>query len=233
MLVPANIPNLTFRYQWYYNTVGMEKRLTRAEKRELTYEGLISAADRLFTERGFHATSVDEIAFEAGYTKGAVYSNFESKEDLFFAVYERRAERAVAEIEQVLRENEPLAGLELLASGAALRRGRDDGWLAVFFEFWAHVVRNPSLRKRFARIHARATEPMNATVERFAEERGITMPVKARRLNVAMNAMVTGLSLERLTQPDVADVGLGARMVRLVLEDLERGSVTRPGDRKE
>src|SRR5215203_4420697 len=185
----------------------MKKCLTRAEKRERTYEELISAVEKLFIEQGFHATSVDGIAFEAGYTKGAVYSNFEAKEDLFFAVYERRAERAVVEAEQVLRENEPLAGLELLASGAALRRGRDDGWLAVFFEFWAHVVRNPSLRKRFARIHARATEPMNATV--------------------------TGLSLERLTQPDVADVGLGARMVRLVLEDLERGSVTRPGDRKE
>src|SRR5829696_7979584 len=68
----------------------MKKRLTRAEKRERTYEELISAAERLFIEQGFHATSVDEIALEAGYTKGAVYSNFDSKEDLFFAVYERR-----------------------------------------------------------------------------------------------------------------------------------------------
>ena len=57
----------------------MKKRLTRAERRELTREGLISAAESLFVARGFHATSVDEIALEAGYTKGAVYSNFESK----------------------------------------------------------------------------------------------------------------------------------------------------------
>src|SRR5918995_7025815 len=111
----------------------MKKRLTRAEKRERTHEELLLAAEKLFVERGFHATSVDEIAFEAGYTKGAVYSNFESKEDLFFAVYERRAERAVAEVEQILRENEPITGLELLASDAAHRRGRDDGWLSVFF----------------------------------------------------------------------------------------------------
>src|SRR5829696_3751633 len=102
----------------------MKKRLTRAEKRERTYEELISAAERLFIEQGFHATSVDEIALEAGYTKGAVYSNFDSKEGLFFAVYERRADKAVAEIEQVLRENGPAASLELLASDAARRHGR-------------------------------------------------------------------------------------------------------------
>jgi hypothetical protein len=53
----------------------MKKRLTRAEKRERTYEELILAAEKLFIEQGFHATSVDEIAFEAGYTKGAVYSS--------------------------------------------------------------------------------------------------------------------------------------------------------------
>jgi AcrR family transcriptional regulator len=206
----------------------MKKRLTRAEKRERTYEELISAAERLFIEQGFHATSVDEIAFKAGYTKGAVYSNFESKEDLFFAVYERRADKGVAEIEQVLRKNGPATGLELLASDATHRHGRDDGWLAVYFEFWAHIVRNPPLRERFARIHARAAEPMAVAVERLAEERGIVMPVAARSLNVAMMAMVSGLSLERLTQPDVVDVGLGARMVRLVLEDLERGGVARP-----
>jgi AcrR family transcriptional regulator len=213
----------------------MKKRLTRAEKRERTYEELLLAAEKLFVERGFHATSVDEIAFEAGYTKGAVYSNFESKEDLFFAVYERRAERAMAEIEEVLVENGPAAGLEVLASDAARRRGgADDGWLAVFFEFWAHVVRRPELRERFARIHGRALEPMAAAVERFAGERGISIPVEARSLNVAMNAMVLGLSLERLTQPDVVDAGLGARMVRLVLEDLERGGfVGASEDRKE
>lgn len=212
----------------------MKKRLTRAEKRERTYEELLLAAEKLFVERGFHATSVDEIAFEAGYTKGAVYSNFESKEDLFFAVYERRADRGLAEVEQILRENGPAEGLELLASDAAQRRGRDDGWLAVYFEFWAHVVRRPELRQRFAKIHGRVAEPMTAAVERLAEERGIVMPVDARSFNVAMIAMVSGLSLERLTQPDVVDVGLGARMVRLVLEDLGRDGVARaPEDRKE
>jgi AcrR family transcriptional regulator len=201
----------------------MKKRLTRAERRERTREELIAAAERLFTARGFHATSVDEIALEAGYTKGAVYSNFDAKEDLFFAVYERRADRMVAHVERVFREAGPAAGFERLSLETARRRDRDDGWLAVFFEFWTHVVRHPELRERFVEIHARAAEPFVCAIERFAEERGIELPVDARRLTVAMGAMQFGLSLERLTQPEVVDVTLGARMSRLVLEDLERG----------
>src|SRR4029453_14661719 len=67
-----------------------------------TREGLVDAAEPLFTTNGFHATSVDAVADAAGYTKGAVYSNFASKEDLFFAVYARRVDRRVEEMEQTL-----------------------------------------------------------------------------------------------------------------------------------
>jgi AcrR family transcriptional regulator len=200
----------------------MKKRLTRAEKRERTREDLISAAGSLFTGQGFHATSVDEIALEAGYTKGAVYSNFESKEDLFFAVYERRAERVVADSERAVREAGPIAGSERLVAQAARRRGSEDEWLAVFFEFWAHVVRRPELRERFAEIHARVLEPFVGAMERLVEERGIELPVEARQYTVAVYAMSIGLSLERLTQPEVVDLTLAPRMVRLMLEELER-----------
>lgn len=183
---------------------------------------MISAADLLFVRRGFHATSVDEIALAAGYTKGAVYSNFESKEDLFFAVYERRAERVVAEYERAVREIGPLEGSERLVAQAARRRGdeEEDGWLAVFFEFWAHVVRRQELRERFAKIHARVLQPIVAGAERIVEERGIELPIETRQFTVAVHVMALGLSLERLTQPEVVDVGLGPRMVRLMFADL-------------
>jgi AcrR family transcriptional regulator len=200
----------------------MRKRLTRAERRERTREDLLAAADALFTARGFHATSVDEIALEAGYTKGAVYSNFESKEDLFFAIYERRATRVVAEYERTIREAGTVDGIERLITQAARRNSKEDGWLAVFFEFWAHVVRRPELRERFAKIHARVLEPIVSGIERLMEEHGIQLPVETRQYTVAVYAMSLGLSLERLTQPDVVDGTLGSRMARLLFEDLWR-----------
>src|SRR6476620_1122742 len=135
-------------------------RVTRAARREQTRDDLIAAADRLFIEGGFHATSLDQIAAAAGYTKGAVYSNFTSKEDLFFAVYERRVERLIPEVEQALIDAPGTAeGLMSVVSAHARRReANDDGWLAVFLEFWTHVLRHPEHRDRFAAIHNRYTD---------------------------------------------------------------------------
>jgi AcrR family transcriptional regulator len=136
-------------------------RLSRAERRERTPDDLIAAADRCFVEGGFHATTLDQIAAAAGYTKGAVYSNFASKEDRFFAVYERRADRAEADVARLLADD-PRAGLRRLSADTSGWHGRDDGWLAAFFEFWAHAIRNPEFRARFASIHRRLQIPVAA-----------------------------------------------------------------------
>jgi AcrR family transcriptional regulator len=187
---------------------------SRAERQALTRTALVEAAERLFIAQGFHATSLDAVAAEAGYTKGAVYSNFASKEDLFFTVYERRLEARVAEFEALLKAA-PLArdAIEAIARTAAVRSERDDGWLAVFFEFWAHVLRHEELRERFAALHARVIEPLEAALVRHAEEVGEALPEDPRKLATARYAMQLGLQLERLTQPDVVDPELGARRV--------------------
>ena len=199
------------------------ERLSRAERREQTRDDLIAAADRLFVDGGFHATSLDQIAAAAGYTKGAVYSNFASKEDLFFAVYERRADRSEAQMTELLADD-VATGLARIAGDTTGRRGRDDGWLAVFFEFWAHVIRHPELRGRFAAIHRRLQVPLAGALERVAAERGVELPDAALPLAVAGGAMQLGLALERLTQPEVVDEALGLRMHRLLLEEIERGT---------
>jgi AcrR family transcriptional regulator len=201
---------------------------TRAARRNRTRAELIAVADRRFSAAGYHATSLDAVADEAGFTKGAVYSNFSSKEDLFFAVYERRVERATAHARGVL-DAAPTADaalLELVAESSA-RRERDDGWLAVFLEFWTYVLRHPEHRARFAALHARATEPVVEAMERHARERGIALPLGARQLATAFFASGTGLNLERLTQPDVVGPELGVRMQGLFMAALEAPPIAR------
>jgi AcrR family transcriptional regulator len=196
----------------------MRTTLTRADRQARTREELVETAEQMFTKAGFHATSVDAVADAAGYTKGAVYSNFESKEDLFFAVYERRVERRVHEIEATLASGETAyAGLERLI--AELGDRDDDGWLAVFFEFWAHVLRHPELRARFAEEHRRVIEPVARNLEQVAAERGERLPEDAHKLATARLATLTGLQLERLTQPELVDEGLSMRMVRLAMQE--------------
>jgi AcrR family transcriptional regulator len=196
----------------------MPTALTRADRQARTREELVEAADRLFTTNGFHATSVDAVADAAGYTKGAVYSNFASKEDLFFAVYERRVDRRAADIEATFAGGETAYdGLERLIAGLAKRR--DDGWLAAFFEFWAHVLRHPELRGRFAEVHRRGLGPVARSLESVADERGERLPEEPLKLATARLAMLTGLQLERLTQPELVDEGLFVRMMRLAMDE--------------
>ena len=99
----------------------------------------------------------------------------------------------VADYERAVREAGPVGGSERLVAQAAQRRGGDeDGWLAVFFEFWAHVVRRPELRERFANIHdARARSRLLPAIERLVKERGISLPVEARQYVVAVYAMTS------------------------------------------
>jgi AcrR family transcriptional regulator len=199
---------------------GMAVRLSRAERREQTRQELISAAEASFVSRGFHASSVDEVAERAGYTKGAVYSNFASKEDLFFAVYERRVEQVLTEVVPGLRQVGAEGAFDWLATSTIERRDRDDGWLAVFFEFWAHVLRHPELRDRFAAIHARFLEPLTEGVRALAGDRRLALPadLEASQVVLAWNAMEIGLGLERLTQPQAVDGALARRMGWLLLD---------------
>ncbi len=201
-------------------------RLSRAERQARTRDDLIDAAERMFTANGFHATSVEAVADAAGYTKGAVYSNFTAKEDLFLAVYERRADQATALIEQTLAAApDPITGIESMSRGVIDRQGDDgsDGWLAVFFEFWAHVLRHPELRDRFAAIHRRAIQPVIAAAEQVAIEGGAKLDQPVARTATAHYAMQLGLQLERLTQPDLVDADLAAYVARRSLEDMVRG----------
>jgi AcrR family transcriptional regulator len=198
--------------------------MTRVERQQRTRDHLVDAAERLFSEQGFHATSIDAVAAEAGFTKGAVYSNFESKEDLFFAVYERRVDGRVEELEAALREaRTPDDAIKGIMPGAGGRPEADDGWLAVFFEFWAHVLRHPELKQRFAAQHRRVIEPLTVASKVLVGARAVADPDEAYKLATARFAMQLGLQLERLTQPDVVDADLGRRMGLVLLEGERRG----------
>ena len=107
--------------------------------------------------------------------------------------------------------------MERLIQG--LEHRHDDGWLAVFFEFWAHVLRHPELRERFAEQHRRGMMPLVGALERVAAERGERLPEDPMKLAVARYAAQTGLQLERLTQPDLVDSGLSMRMLRLAMDE--------------
>jgi AcrR family transcriptional regulator len=187
--------------------------MSRDERRAQTREELLAAGYQLFRKSGFHGTSLDQVATAAGYTKGAVYSNFASKEDLFFAVYERRVEEALARSREFLEGASAEAPLELTRR---VLTDSDRGWMAVFFEFWAHVLRTPDLRARFLALHRRAQEPLVDHGREWLPE-----GVEVEGWVLANTAMVNGMQLERLTDPDLDAAELAVTMLELSVRGTE------------
>src|SRR5436190_14720207 len=116
--------------------------MSRKETQEQTREQLVAAAAKVFARRGYHRATVDEIASEAGFTIGALYSNFKTKEDLFLAIADRQVETRVAEISAV---GDAATG-EGPATEAAAEQMRsfleaDPDWPLLFYEFWSLSIR--------------------------------------------------------------------------------------------
>jgi len=139
------------------------KRLTREESKELTRLRLIEAAERLFIRRGFDGVSVEEISETAGYSRGAFYSNFDNKEQVFLAVIDRRRPKALDDILQ--RVSQPAECI------AAVRGWFSNQWrlkdfIALRMEFSRRAFRDRSVKKHLAELLRQELETYSASVGR-------------------------------------------------------------------
>ena len=143
------------------------ERLTPERRRELTRTALIDAAADVFAKRGFHAASLEEIAETAGFTRGAIYKNFENKEELFYAVIERRIDAQLSRFRELLREDAAAArDPARLASAWEEVLAFDKEWFALDLEFRLYALRNEDARKTWV-THERELRNL---VARFIEE---------------------------------------------------------------
>lgn len=122
------------------------KRLSRKESQQQTRERLLEAAAQVFSRRGFHATSVDEIAAEAGFSKGAVYSNFAGKEELLLALIDQRFERDLQQFRR-MGQSQPAAGAEA-GGGFTTAVTADRTWILLLIEFFLYGVRDETARAK-------------------------------------------------------------------------------------
>lgn len=158
------------------------EKWTPERRRQLTREALITSAREVFARRGFHAASLEEIAEAAGFTRGAIHSNFQNKEELFFAVLDRHVEMQLAGFQDFFEQMGGPAGASDADVARAWRRlagGDDPGWTALSLEFRLYALRNPDVRDRFV---ARFYEYRDAIVAYLAEvladfEREPTIPL--------------------------------------------------------
>jgi AcrR family transcriptional regulator len=190
------------------------KRRTQSERREDTREQVLAAAARVFAKRGFHGTSLEAIAEEAGFSRGAVYYNFADKEELFLELLDRRCAERTQDLRDVFEgDDDDVATtshqVQVASERAFDAMTGDPEWRALYLEFLAHAARDPAFRRRFAR----RTSDMRGALEEIVVERAVpvagALDMEPEQLALVIDALADGLWAhhmlhgERAVPPDL------------------------------
>jgi AcrR family transcriptional regulator len=143
----------------------MVEQWTRERRLERTRSLLLDAAEQVFAEKGFTPASLDDIARAAGYTKGAIYKHFATKEDLFLAVSDRYWRRYFEHFTEVLSSATEVGAAELDAVAQRWRQlsvDRGAEHAALGHEFTLYLLRNPEARER---VSAKRSEVVESLAE--------------------------------------------------------------------
>lgn len=199
--------------------------MTRAERQAETRQALLDAAASVFVERGFAGSSVEAVAERAGYTRGAFYSNFASKEELFaellqqrvYAIYRDMAERSAAGENPPLRETgERLARIQAAPEGRWLFR--------LWLELLAHAGRDESFRSIAAAFWSQTRATSAAAIARAYDEAATRPPADPANLATAMIALDIGLALQHFVDPAAVELDVYPELYELLFEPLRPGA---------
>ena len=203
------------------------KRLSRAEQVERNRALVLDAARRVFLARGYHGATLEQIAEEAGFSKGVVYSQFDSKADLFLALLEARIEERAAENARLagsLRDGDLLSLIDHLARGDQAT----PGWLLLVIEFRVHAARDVELSRRYAAVHARTVEALAGVLAEIWAQDGQAPAIAPRRLAELLLAFSTGATLEQAADPAALGGRQLAAQLAQLLEPLVRPAAPSP-----
>ena len=171
-----------------------------------TRAALLAAGRKVFARDGYHGASLDRVASEAGFTKGAVYASFDTKAALLLAIYEERAAERAETMAAAANDVQSLEELRVrLLEGwrDGLERERD--WALLRLEFWAHAARDPELRTRLRAAHVPVREALAGSLAAVAERSGERLNAEADEFATLVMALGNGLNLEAVLDEPGAD----------------------------
>ena len=180
--------------------------LTLDRRRQLTREYLLQAAAQVFAQRGFHAATLDEVAAAAGFTKGAVYSNFKNKEDLFLALLEDAYTRELTALKETIADSDipPEARIGDFVALVGREFDRVPNMGALYLEFHLYALRNPAARARLNELEQEDIRAIAEILEAERAERDIDFDEPAERTARIIVALFRGISMMRTANPEVA-----------------------------
>jgi len=193
------------------------KRLTRPEQNARNRGLVLEAARHVFLSRGYHGATVEEVADEAGFSRGVVYSQFGAKADLFMALLEQRMTERAARTAELAAGLSGEDGAVSLLEGAADRDSDDPSWGLLLIEFRVHAARDQKLNKRYAAAHQRTVDRMAEVVRGIYQRADQSPPLPVRHLAELMLAISSGAQLEHAANAAALPAAIRAEALRRLL----------------
>jgi AcrR family transcriptional regulator len=184
----------------------LRKRLTREESRARTCECLLDAGQKLFSKVGIDAASLEEVAETAGYSRGAFYSNFASKDELIVAVLEREIRTATQSLDAVFAQDMPPRERLAVIRSIYINSGGDIDDAMFWMGIRLYAVRNPEVRPKIAERLRSYYAEVAGYIRRMYEELGTEPPAPPELIVVSLFAQAHGLALSLMVDPDLISV---------------------------
>jgi AcrR family transcriptional regulator len=186
----------------------MSPALTRKEKQAKTRSALLRSAAKLICRKGITEASVDDVATGAGYTKGAFYANFKSKEEMFLVMLDERYAEELERLEAHLPgEGAPAEEVRESADDFLRFIRSDPEWPRLYFEFVVYAARNPDFREELATRNRAMRERIAQVIENWRRNWGDDIPVDPpfpfEDVAQMLFCMADGFLVAQLIEPDI------------------------------
>jgi AcrR family transcriptional regulator len=197
-------------------------RLTRKESQAKTRACLMRSAARVFARRGLQQASIDEVAEDAGFTKGAFYANFKNKEELFLAMLDERFAQRIEEIEGViLGEGSTAEKARRYGDSFAETLRADREWERLFFEFSAYAMRDEQFREELVTRYRAMLKRIAAAFDAEAESYDKEPMLPSEQVALMTHAMTNGFALEKLLDAESVPDELYGTMLMIFFAGLD------------
>ena len=183
----------------------MSPALTRKEKQAKTRSALLRSAARLICRKGITEASVEDVARDAGYTKGAFYANFKSKEEMFLVMLDEAYAEELERLESHLSGAEPVEEVRASAEDFMRFVRADPEWPRLYFEFVVYAARNPEFRDELATRNRAMKERIGEVIRKWASEFSAEPPFPYEDIATMLFCLADGFLVQQLVEPDVDD----------------------------
>lgn len=178
---------------------------------------MLESAQEIFARSGFTGASVDQIAEHAGYSKGAVYSNFDSKEALFLELLKNRMSQEMKELRALLSRS---ASAEEIVSALKQRYSNLEEQISLAMlssEFQLQAGRRPEFAEPFAALYRDQRKAIAGLVRLLAQKAGLPMPVNPIEIATSLMAVTHGIALQRAADPKSVPAAAAGRAIEVFL----------------